>query len=133
MTANGDHKEPFAEETSKDASIEGRVKKVARKENKKSTFPVSAAAEMKARKRVGEDCIKILEINKRVFGEAQKVEEVGDGEDTVLEGLEKLTLNSDKDESDLHLGFFTDDRASMHKLLDSEVSSLSGDPSLSSQ
>ena len=47
---------------------------------------------------VGKDRIKILEINKRVLGEAQKVEEVGDGEDTVLKYLEKLPLSSDKDE-----------------------------------
>ena len=69
------------------------MKKVARKENKESSFPVSAAAEMKASKRVGKDRIKFLQINKRVLSEAQKVEEVGDGKDIVLKDLEKLTAS----------------------------------------
>ena len=53
----------------------------------------SAKPEGVASKRVGKDRIKILEINKRVLGEAQKVEEVGDGEDTVLKDLEKLNAS----------------------------------------
>ena len=44
----------------------------------------------------------------------------------MAELFKKYCLNSDKDESDLHLGFFTDDKANMHKLLDSEISSMAG-------
>ena len=118
------------------ASIEARVKKVARKDLKKSSFPLSSAAEVKSRKKAGEECLRVQEINKRLCNELSK-ETDKDTEsaatkvtpDDVADTLSKLSLSEDS----LHLSLFTNSRPDTLALLEAEMAALGEDQELASQ